>query len=232
LPRQHAGAAQEEIARRQVQKARAQRRSVPQAGVQQAPAAVSAAAELSGAGVWVQDQFAAPSQIHALLDCVQARKLKGEFAPARVGGRAALQRREEIRGDFTCWLGDPLYPAERGLLDQLEELRLELNREAFLGLFDLELQYAWYPPGAGYSRHVDQPQGTTQRLVSMVLYLNVDWEPVAGGALRIYDAAEQMRDIEPIAGRLICFLTPGREHAVLPATRDRFSISGWFRGRD
>jgi SM-20-related protein len=193
---------------------------------------VSAAAELGGAGVLIRDRFAAPSRIHALLDCVRARQLKGEFAPARVGGRAGLQRREEIRGDFTCWLRDPLYPAEQALLDQLEELRLELNREAFLGLFDLELHYAWYPPGAGYSRHVDQPRGTTQRLVSMVLYLNVDWDPLAGGALRIYDEAERTRDIEPIAGRLICFLTPGREHAVLPATRDRFSISGWFRGRD
>ena len=192
---------------------------------------MNAAAELSGAGVLIRDQFAAPTQIDALLDCVSARKLKGEFAPARVGGRAALQRREEIRGDFTCWLRDPLYPAEQGLLNQFEELRLELNREAFLGLFDLELHYAWYPPGAGYSRHVDQPQGTTQRLVSMVLYLNVDWDPLSGGALRIYDA-QRMMDVEPIAGRLICFLSTGREHEVLAATRDRLSISGWFRGRD
>jgi len=61
--------------------------------------------------------------------------------------------------------------------------------------------------------------------------LNEGWTPAAGGELRIFDAAGGHRDIEPIAGRLVCFLTPGREHAVLPTRRDRFSISGWFRKR-
>ena len=192
---------------------------------------MSIGGELSSVGVSIRDQFAAPAQVGALLQCVLDRKSQGEFAAARVGGRAALQRREDIRGDFTCWLREPWYPAERILLDQLEQLRLELNREAFLGLFDLELHYAWYPPGAGYARHLDQPHGTTQRVVSMVLYLNAGWDRLAGGALRIYDAAERSVDIEPLAGRLVCFLTPGREHAVLPARRDRFSISGWFRAR-
>ena len=83
-------------------------------------------------------------------------------------------------------------PAERLLLEELEQLRLELNREAFLGLFELELHYAWYPPGAGYARHVDQPRGGTQRQVSLVLYLNAEWQPLAGGALRIFDADERI----------------------------------------
>jgi SM-20-related protein len=68
--------------------------------------------------------------------------------------------------------------------------------------------------------------------VSLVLYLNEDWAPAAGGELRIFDAADDHRDIEPIAGRLVYFLTPGREHAVLPTQRDRLSISGWFRVRE
>jgi SM-20-related protein len=117
-------------------------------------------------------------------------------------------------------------------LAELERLRLELNREAMLGLFELELHYAWYPPGAGYARHVDQPLGRAQRRVSVVLYLNQDWTPEAGGELRIFDAADGHRDIEPIAGRLVFFLTPGREHAVLPTQRDRLSVSGWFRHRE
>ena len=58
----------------------------------------------------------------------------------------------------------------------------------------------------------------------MVLYLNEDWSPAAGGELRFFDAAGQHRDIEPIAGRLVCFLTPDREHAVLPTRRDRKSV--------
>jgi SM-20-related protein len=193
---------------------------------------VSIDAYLSVDGISVRDQFLAPSQIHALIDCVRRRRARGDFDAARIGRGQSLQRREDIRGDSTCWITPPLWPAEQTLLAELERLRLELNREAMLGLFELELHYAWYPPGAGYARHVDQPQGRTQRRVSVVLYLNEDWTPSSGGELRIFDAADGYRDIEPIAGRLVCFLTPGREHAVLPTNRERLSVSGWFRTRD
>jgi SM-20-related protein len=193
---------------------------------------VSIHADLKFDGISVQDQFLAPSQSRALLDCARLRRARGDFDAARVGSGRSLQRRVDIRGDSTCWITVPLWPAEQTLLEKLEQLRLELNREAGLGLFELELHYAWYPPGAGYARHVDQPQGRAQRRVSLVLYLNEDWTPAAGGELRIFDAADGHRDIEPLAGRLVCFLTPGREHAVLPTQRDRLSISGWFRTRD
>jgi SM-20-related protein len=193
---------------------------------------VSIHADLNFDGISVQDQFLALSQIRALLDCARLRRARGDFGAARIGTDRRLQRREDIRGDSTCWITPPLWPAEQALLEQLEQLRLELNREAGLGLFELELHYAWYPPGAGYARHVDQPQGREQRRVSLVMYLNEDWTPTAGGELRIFGAADSHRDIEPLAGRLVCFLTQAREHAVLPTQRDRLSISGWFRTRD
>jgi SM-20-related protein len=193
---------------------------------------MSASAELSAAGIFIRDQFIAPARVRSLLNCVQSRHAQGEFVAARIGNHASPQRRTDIRGDFTCWLREPLYPAERLLLEELEQLRQELNREAYLGLFELELHYAWYPPGSGYARHVDQPRGGSQRKVSLALYLNAAWQPLAGGALRMFEADEGFRDIEPVAGRLVCFLTEGREHAVLPARRDRWSISGWFRARD
>ena len=182
--------------------------------------------------VSIRDQFLAPAQVRALADCAELRRSRGDFIAARIGGARSLQRREEIRGDSICWIGPPLLPAEQTLLQGLERLRLELNRNALLGLFDLELHYARYPPGAGYARHVDQPQGRSQRQVSLVLYLNEDWASAAGGELRIFDAAGGYRDVEPIAGRLVSFITAGREHAVLPTRRDRLSISGWFRTRD
>ena len=52
---------------------------------------------------------------------------------------------------------EPLFDAEQALLLRLEELRLQFNRDLFLGIFDLELHYAWYAPGTFYARHVDQP---------------------------------------------------------------------------
>jgi SM-20-related protein len=194
-------------------------------------AVLSVSAALSERGIFIRDRFIASGEMHALIECAHVRQTRGDFAPARVGGPGSAQRREEIRGDFTCWLREPLYPAERSLWEQLETLRLELNREATLGLFELELHYARYPPGAGYARHVDQPLGNSQRTLSLVLYLNVAWEPHHGGVLRLAEADERTLDIEPVGGRLVGFLTAGREHEVLPARRERLSISGWFRGR-
>jgi SM-20-related protein len=167
----------------------------------------------------------------ALRECARIRESRGDFAAARIGGQGEELRRADIRGDFTCWLNEPLLPAERLLLERLEELRLQLNRDAFLGLFELELHYARYPPGAAYSRHVDQPQGSTQRKLSLVLYLNSEWQAEDGGILRIHNASEHFVDVEPVAGRLVCFLTPGLEHEVLECRGERLSISGWFRGR-
>jgi SM-20-related protein len=192
----------------------------------------SASADLRASGISSRDQFASAAEVFALRECARTREARGDFAPARVGAQGAERRRDNIRGDFTCWLSEPLLPPERLLIQRMEELRLQLNREAFLGLFELELHYARYPAGAAYSRHVDQPLGSTQRKLSLVLYLNPGWQSTDGGVLRIHNADGGFVDVEPIAGRLLCFLTPGREHEVLQARRERLSISGWFRERD
>ncbi len=183
-------------------------------------------------GFAVRDGFACEARVLQLLGCARARLRRGEFAGSRIGGQGREQRREDVRGDATCWLEEPWLPAERGLLDDLERLRLQLNQQGLLGLFDLELHYARYPAGAGYARHVDQPQGRGQRQVSFILYLNSQWQPGHGGELRLFDRDGTHRDIAPIAGRLVYFLTPGREHAVLCTQRERYSVCGWFRCRD
>jgi SM-20-related protein len=188
-------------------------------------------AALRDEGIVVRDDLWAGPKVRELLECAEARRGRGDFHAAEIGGPASAQRREEIRGDFTCWMAPPLWPPEQWFMEEVERLRLELNRETMLGLFEAELHYAWYPPGAGYARHVDRPQGRTHRKVSLVLYLNEGWTPEAGGELRFYDE-KATRDVQPLAGRMVCFLTEGCEHAVLPTQRDRLSISGWFRTRE
>jgi SM-20-related protein len=192
---------------------------------------MSIASELGCLGISIQDRFVAPAHARELRECADTRDARGDFAAARIGAGAAQQRLQRIRGDFTCWLQEPLLPPERVLLDRLEGLRLELNRDAFLGLLELDLHYAMYPPGARYERHVDQPQGTEVRKLSLVLYLNAQWQNFDGGELRIHQDDGSFIDVEPLEGRLVCFLTAGREHEVLTARRERLSISGWFRGR-
>ena len=188
--------------------------------------------DLSAAGIAVRDGFLDGAQVRALLGALRERRARGDFTEARVGSGRMLQKDSGVRGDRTCWLCDPLFAAEKELLSGLEQLRVQLNRDLYLGLFELELHYAWYPPGAGYARHVDQPHGSRGRRLSLIVYLNEDWESGAGGELELFDAQDGCRRIEPLAGRLVCFLSQGREHAVLCARRDRFSVTGWFRARD
>jgi SM-20-related protein len=180
-------------------------------------------------GFAVIDDFIDHKTVVRLRTCADLRSIRGEFRAAAIG--AARQRRDDIRGDFTCWLQEPLFPAEREAQASLDRLRLSLNEQLLLGLFDTEVHYATYPPGAAYGAHVDQPTGNAARQVSFALYLNLDWDARCGGELRLHDENVPIADIEPRGGRLCCFLTPGRLHEVLPSTRVRMALSGWFRTR-
>jgi SM-20-related protein len=98
-------------------------------------------------------------------------------------------------------------------------------------VFDLELHWALYPPGAHYARHCDRLRGSRARVVSLVLYLNESWRRRDGGALRLYLDANTTRDVVPRAGTLVAFLSDRFEHEVLPARRERLSVTGWLRRR-
>jgi len=188
--------------------------------------------DLRADGVSVSDGFLPPADVLALAECAALRRARGEFVPARIGADASLQRREDIRGDLICWLAGVPLAAESHVLGALEQLRLCLNEGAYLGLLDLEIHYAWYPPGAAYARHVDRPLGRASRRVSLVIYLNAHRSPADGGALRIHGDDGRFRDIEPVGGRLVLFLSEAREHEVLPVLVPRLSLTGWFRGRE
>ena len=123
-------------------------------------------------------------------------------------------------------------PPERILLAALEALRIAVNRELTLGLWRYEGHYALYPPGARYARHVDRFRDDDARVLSVVLYLNRDWHADEGGALRIGRRAGPARDVLPAGGTLVAFLAAEFEHEVLPATRSRLAVSGWFRTRE
>ncbi len=75
-----------------------------------------------------------------------------------------------------------------------------------------------------------------ERVVSCILYLNQDWQPEDGGALKIYAGNELSTlplpmQVLPQGGRLVTFISDRFPHEVLPATRDRMSLTGWFRVR-
>ena len=73
------------------------------------------------------------------------------------------------------------------------------------------------------------------RTVTAILYLNRNWQPEDGGQLRIYtdpNDPEHYEELLPLGGRLVTFLSARFLHEVMPARRERFSITGWFKKRD
>jgi len=181
-------------------------------------------------GLAVVPRFLPGAQVAALRQVALERHAAGAFRRAAIGTGERRQVRDEVRGDEILWMpAEPSAP-EQALLDLLESLRLTLNRELALGLFELECHYALYPPGKAYARHLDQFAGDTSRVVSCILYLNEGWTGADGGALRLY-ADEGVVDVSPEGGTLVAFLSGRLWHEVLPATRPRLSLTGWFRRR-
>jgi len=160
------------------------------------------------------------------------RAVAGEFSSAGIGHGESRVERSDIRGDRILWLDEhALSSPECALWAALEALRAALNRVTFLGLFSFEGHYALYPPGAFYRRHRDAFLDDDARVLSCVLYLNEAWAVTDGGALRLHLSATESRDVLPLGGTFACFLAERYEHEVMPATRDRLSIAGWFKRR-
>ena len=165
----------------------------------------------------------------------EARQLyaDGGFRHAGVGRGESFSIRPEIRNDRVRWI-DPLAATalQQGYLDRVESLRLAINRELMLGLFGFEGHFAIYPEGSFYKRHFDRFTDAANRTVTLVLYLNDDWQPQDGGALRIYETtesgAEIYSDVLPHGGSAVVFLTEKFAHEVLPANRERLSLTGWY----
>ena len=99
-----------------------------------------------------------------------------------------------------------------------------------LSLKDFEVHMTVYPIGSFYKRHLDQFKKDDHRKLSVILYLNNDWQDSHGGQLRMYFPG-QTKDFLPLAGRLVIFRSDEIEHEVLPATRERLSITGWVLDR-
>lgn len=185
-------------------------------------------------GIAVEAGFLKPDLVQALASEAREAFAAGRFHAAGVGGGHTHALRPDIRGDHIWWLDRPASDAQRDYFAQMEALRLAINERQFLGLFDQECHFALYRAGSFYQRHVDRFRGDARRVVSVVLYLNEAWDPKWGGALRIYEnegPQAPFHDVVPLGGTLVCFFSDSVSHEVLPAIRERLSLTGWFRRR-
>lgn len=183
----------------------------------------------------VTPDFVSPSLVAELRQETLALWQEGAFRHAGVGRGPDLRVRPEIRTDQVCWIDTKdCSPAQTAYLDRLEGLRQTINQTLFLGLFDFEAHLAVYPAGSYYRRHLDQFRGVELRTLSAILYLNQDWTEADGGQLRIFvdpDDDSRFEEILPLGGQLVTFLSARFLHEVLPARRERVSVTGWFKRR-
>jgi SM-20-related protein len=188
----------------------------------------SIADDLAERGYAVADQFLSQSEVDALLKLDHFRNGIEHFKKAGIGKNQGLQINEAIRGDYIHWLGKTSAPQPAQIyLDRLNDLIGYLNQSLFLSLKDYEVHMTIYPTGSYYKRHLDQFKQDDHRKLSVICYLNTNWEEEHGGQLRMY-LPDGTRDILPVAGRLVCFRSDQIEHEVLPATRERLSLTGWM----
>lgn len=164
-----------------------------------------------------------------LAERLRQQALATEFSKAGVGRKLDHALNTNVRSDEICWINAD---SEVGAdwLNWAEALKTHLNQRLFLGLFSFESHFAHYAEGDFYKKHVDAFRGETNRVLSLVVYLNADWQPDDGGDLVIYaEQGEELRRVSPELGTVVVFLSEEFPHEVLPAQRDRYSIAGWFR---
>lgn len=155
---------------------------------------------------------------------------RAEFDTAGIGRQQAHTVDTRIRTDEICWINGST-DSGQNWLNWAGGLREYINSQLFLGLFSFESHFAHYGPGDFYKRHLDAFKGESNRVLSLVVYLNPDWEPQDKGELVLYRDESDLEGIKvaPSFATVVAFLSEDFPHEVLPAKRDRYSIAGWFR---
>lgn len=150
------------------------------------------------------------------------------FLPAGIGQGFKNIVNEAIRSDSISWIeADESTPAIMAYLQQVETIRILLNRECYLGLNGFEGHFSRYPIGSYYRAHYDCFANDKRRAVTLIFYINQNWQPQDGGQLGLH-LTNGLHLLEPIAGSMICFLSEQILHEVLPAHKERMALTGWF----
>ncbi|EGQ8399578.1 SM-20 protein [Vibrio parahaemolyticus] len=176
-------------------------------------------------GYYIWDDFLSEDEVTQLRDCIP-----DNWKKARIGRNDDVTRIESIRSDKIQWLKPAMGQSIANYLSKMEEIRQEVNRHFFLGLFEYEAHFAKYEKGDFYQKHLDCFKGNENRRLTTVFYMNESWSEEDAGELVVYDLNDkEIATIPPRGGRLLVFLSEQFPHEVLPTNAERFSIAGWFR---
>lgn len=161
------------------------------------------------------------------LDAADALKL------AAIGRGESQMKATAIRKTRIRWL-DGSDPAEQQFLEGCEALRRAINEALFAGLFEFEAHFAHYPQGGHYARHLDAfADKPRDRVISLVVWLNEDWQAGDGGELDLWTRPEDIdppiATLVPLGGDLVLMLSERIPHAVRETFAPRLGLAGWFR---
>lgn len=172
-----------------------------------------------------------PSTLAGAREQLVALQQAGELQRAGINRGNGRRVDDDQRRDLLTWIdaastSGPL----AALVDDFEQLRLTLNRELFAGVRRFELQAACYPGnGSFYRRHLDAFAGSSERVVTAILYLNPGWLPEHGGQLRLWAPDGSTHEITPELGNWVVFLSQQIPHEVLASFATRWALTAWFR---
>ncbi len=173
------------------------------------------------------DNFITSDDVQKILADFDSLNNEGAFHKAGTGKQKSFKVNDDIRNDLVFWLE----PERQNLLwNKLELLKNYINQHLMLGLWEFEGHYSLYQAGSFYKKHLDSFKDDDARVLSFILYLNQEWTAEDGGQLQLF-LQDQTFEVQPLGGRLICFLSHKIEHEVLVTNKPRKSFTGWFKRR-
>lgn len=174
------------------------------------------------------DDFLSPDHLKILLLFFEEKLREDEFSKAAIGATGNELIINEVRGDYTYWLERDVDKELAPIFELLEGTKDKINQLCYLSLSDFEFHLAHYPMGSFYKKHLDQFNHRNNRMISMIIYLNENWQKGDGGELRVYPKNTKEIDISPIMNRCILFKSDTLLHEVLKTNVGRKSLTGWM----
>lgn len=175
----------------------------------------------------VVDDFITEKLFEEIMAFFHEMEETDKLKKAGIGSQNDFQVKAEIRGDFIYWLDENRDKELHPFFELMEELTGNLKRFCYLSLSGSEFHIAKYPAGSYYHRHLDQFSERTNRQITVLIYLNKNWQNGDGGELVIYKDDKEIK-VEPIARRLLVFKSEIIEHEVLTTNVPRYSLTGWL----
>ncbi|MDR9417643.1 2OG-Fe(II) oxygenase [Gracilimonas sp.] len=175
----------------------------------------------------IVDDFISEELFSLIMEFFHQKEVSNELKKAGIGTQKDFQVKAEIRGDFIYWLDKDRDTALSPFFQLMDELTQKLKQFCYLSLSGSEFHIAKYPVGSYYNRHLDQFSESTNRQITVLIYLNKNWQKGDGGELVIYKDGQEIM-VEPVAKRLLLFKSAVIEHEVLTTNIPRYSLTGWL----